>query len=198
MIENELVKIWQSSPNQERVKFEKSRLMIDVQSNVDLIHRKIKYRDIAEQLGAILVSPVFIYYAFTIPFLLTKIASILIVVWAMYVIFRIRQAKKHKPGAFTDNYLQYLHKTRDYLVIQKDMIDNVLYWYILPAMILMFMFILGPGVTPERIAKLTSTGLVIVATGIAIYYLNKRAVKKQLNPRLEKIDKLIGVMAKEE
>jgi protein-S-isoprenylcysteine O-methyltransferase Ste14 len=198
MIENELVKIWQSSPNQERVKFEKSRLMIDVQSNVDLIHRKIKYRDIAEQLGAILVSPVFIYYAFTIPFLLTKIASILIVVWAMYVIFRIRQAKKHKPGAFTDNYLQYLHKTRDYLVIQKDMIDNVLYWYILPAMILMFMFILGPGVTPERISKLTSTALVIVVTGIAIYYLNKRAVKKQLNPRLEKIDKLIGVMAKEE
>jgi hypothetical protein len=195
MIENELVKIWQSSPNQERVKFEKSRLMIDVQSTVDQIHRKIKYRDLAEQLGAILVSPVFIYYAFTIPFLLTKIASILIVVWAMYVIFRIRQAKKHKPGAFTDNYLQYLHTTKKYLLVQKDMIDNVLYWYILPAMILMFMFILGPGVTPERMSKLTSMGILNIFIGAATYYLNKRAVKKQLLPRLEKIDKLIGVMS---
>src|SRR5688572_22742422 len=198
MIENELVKIWQSSPNQERVKFEKSRLMIDVQSTVDEIHRKIKYRDLAEQLGAVLMAPVFIYYAFTIPFVLTKIASILIVAWGMYVIFRIRQAKKHKPGPFTDNYMQYLHKTKNYLSVQKDMIDNVLYWYILPAMILMFMFILGPGVTPERMSKLISMGILNIFTGAAIYYLNKRAVKKQLIPRLEKIDKLIGVMTNAE
>ena len=31
MIEDELIKIWQSSSNQERVKFEKSKLMIELQ-----------------------------------------------------------------------------------------------------------------------------------------------------------------------
>ena len=48
MIEDELVKIWQSSPNQERVKFEKSRLMIDVQSSLDRLHRFVKYRDLMD------------------------------------------------------------------------------------------------------------------------------------------------------
>lgn len=198
MIENELIKIWQSSSSQERVKFEKSRLIIDVQSSVDQIHRSIKFRDLSEQLGAIVVAPVFIYYAFTIPFIVTKIASVLIVAWGIFVIFRIRQAKKHKPGAFTDNYLQYLQKTRDYLVVQKEMVDNVLYWYILPAMILMIMFVLGPGITPDRIPKLISTGIMTAVIGGAIYYLNKMAVKKQFRPRLEKIDKLIGVMTRVE
>jgi hypothetical protein len=32
-MEDELVKIWQSSPNTEVIKFEKSRLMVDVQSD---------------------------------------------------------------------------------------------------------------------------------------------------------------------
>jgi len=40
--------------------------------------------------------------------------------------------KKHKPGAFTETYLEYLHQTRNYLLVQKQLLDSVLYWYILP------------------------------------------------------------------
>ncbi|MBL0745217.1 hypothetical protein [Chryseolinea lacunae] len=193
MIEDELVKIWQSSPNQERVKFEKSRLMIDVQSNLDTFHRKIKTRDWAEQIAALLGMPVFAYYAYHFPFVLTKIASVLIIVWGIYVIYRLRSARKHKPTAFTETYLQYLYKSREYLNIQKQMLDNILYWYILPAMILMILFVLGPGVA-GRLPKIMKTSAGIVGLSVVIYYLNKRAVKTQFIPRLEKIDKLIKVM----
>jgi hypothetical protein len=195
MIEDELVKIWQSSPNQERIKFDKSRLMMDVQTTLDVFHQKIKYRDLMEQLAGIGVIPVFAYYAYHIPFLLTKITSVLIIFWVSYVIFRIRTAKKHKPGALTETYLEYLHKTRKYLTIQKEMLDNVLYWYILPCMILIFLFVLGPGITgrwPQIIMMWISTA----ALGVVIYYLNKSAVKKQFIPRLDKIDELIKVMEK--
>jgi hypothetical protein len=188
MIEDELVKIWQSSPNQERVKFEKSRLMIDVQSSLDRFHRAIMYRDLREQVAILVVSPVFIYYAYTIPFLLTKIASILIVIWGVYVFIRLRNTRKHKPGALTENYLQYLH--------QKQLLDNVLYWYILPCMIFTFLFILGPGLA-GRLAKIVKMAVPIAGMGVVIYYLNKRAVRKQFMPRLEKIDALIKVMEKE-
>ncbi|MEX2232101.1 MAG: hypothetical protein WD824_08075 [Cyclobacteriaceae bacterium] len=196
MIEDELVKIWQSSPNQERVKFEKSRLMIDVQSTLDRLHRKIKYRDLMEQIAIITTIPVFAYYAYNIPFTLTKIASVLIIAFGIYVIFRLRNAKKHKPSAFTETYLEYLYKTREYLKIQKQLVDNILYWYILPAMILMFLFILGPGIT-GRLPKVIKMGVLIAAVGAATYYLNKRAVKKQFMPRLEKVNELIRVMEKE-
>ena len=193
MIEDELVKIWQSSPNQERVKFEKSRLMIDMQSTLDHLHKKIKYRDLGEQIGAMMVIPVFAYYAYSIPFMLTKVASVLIIFWAVYVIVRLRNAKKHKPSAFTETYLEYLYKSREYLKVQKQLLDNVLYWYILPAAILVFLFILGPGIT-GRVVKIIKLGVGNILLGVAIYFLNKRAVKKEFVPRLEKIDKLISVM----
>jgi len=193
MIEDELVKIWQSSPNQERVKFEKSRLMIDVKSSLDHFHKQIKYRDLREQIAALLVIPVFAYYVYHIPFTLSKIASGLIVLWVIYVMIRMRNAKKHKPGAFTESYREYLYKSREYLKIQKQMLDNVLYWYILPAVFLVFLFTMGPGIT-GRLPKILKMGIGNVVLGVVIYYLNKRAVKKQFIPRLEKIDELIKVM----
>lgn len=195
MMEDELIKIWQSSSNQERVKFEKSRLMIDVQSSLDHFDRKIKYRDLMEQIAIIICIPVFAYYVYSIPFILTKIASVLIICWGIYVFIRLRNARKHKPGAFTETYLAYLYKSRDYLRIQMQLVDNVLYWYILPAMVLMYMFILGPGIT-GRGPKLIKMGTVIAAIGIITFFLNKRAVKKQFLPRLEKIEELITVMEK--
>src|SRR5258708_35179683 len=115
MMEEELIKIWQSSLNQERVKFEKSRLMIDMQSSVDRLHRGIKYRDLGERIGAMIGMPVFAYYAYHIPFTLTKIASVLIILWDAYVIIRLRNAKKHKPSALTETYRKHLFKSRDYL-----------------------------------------------------------------------------------
>src|SRR4051812_40391087 len=102
MMEEELIKIWQSSPNQERVKFEKSRLIIEVQSGMERVNRKIKFRDMTEQFAIIVVSPIFIYSAVMNPYLLSKIASILIVVWGVFVAFRLKAARKHKPTAFIE------------------------------------------------------------------------------------------------
>jgi hypothetical protein len=193
MIEDELIKIWQTSPSQERAKFEKSRLMIEVQTTVDRLHKKIKYRDLMEQLAVVLACPVFAYYAYSIPFILTKIASVLIIAWGIYVVIRLRQAKKHKPGALTETYLEYLYQTRNYLLVQKQLLDSVLTWYILPAALLTFLFILGPGLA-GRLQKVLKMSAGIVALSVAIYWLNKQSAKKQLEPRLEKIEKLLHVM----
>jgi hypothetical protein len=194
MLEDELMKIWQSSPNQERIKFEKARLMMDVQSTVDDIHRKIKHRDIMEQLGALVGMPVFAYYAYHFPHPTTKIASVLIIVWGFYVIFRLRSAKKHKPGAYTESYRDYLHKTRKYLDIQKQMVDNVLYWYILPCALLSMLFVMGPGIA-GRLPVILYMGVVLTGVSYGIYILNKRAVKREFLPKLRKIDELIDAMA---
>ncbi len=150
-MEEELIKIWQSSPNQEILKFEKSRLMIDVQSSLDHFHKKVKYRDLSEQMGGVIGIPVFAYYAYSIPFIISKVASVLVILWGIQVIIRLRNAKKNKPGAFTETYMEYLYKTREYLKIQKHMMDNVLYWYILPAWAILSMFLLGPIGVPGKL-----------------------------------------------
>ena len=194
MIEEELIKIWKSSPNQERVKFEKSRLMMDVQSSTDRLHRSIKYRDMMEQIAAIIVIPIFAYYVYLVPPMVSKIASALVVLWAIFVILRLRKAKKNKPGALTESYLDYLYKTRDYFEVQKQMIDSVLYWYILPAWTIVTMFVAGFIGVPGKLKWMIQTETLNTIIGVIAYFLNKRAVKKQFMPRLTKIDELINVM----
>ncbi|HET9055888.1 MAG TPA: hypothetical protein VFN30_03470 [Chitinophagaceae bacterium] len=193
MMEKELIKIWQSSPNQERIKLEKSRLMIGVQSSIDDFHKKIKYRDLIEQIAVLVVIPVFAYSAYAIPYLLTKVASILIIGYVLFVAIRLRNAKKHKPGALTETYLEYLHKTRDYLVIQKRLLDSVLYWYILPGVALTMLFVFGFGIT-GRLKPILKIGLLNIVLAVVTYYLNKRAAKKGILPRISKVNELISVL----
>jgi len=72
MMEEELTRIWQSSANEERLKFEKSRLIMDVQLSLDRIHKYIRYRDLSELIGATIVVPVFVYGAYIVPPTLSK------------------------------------------------------------------------------------------------------------------------------
>jgi hypothetical protein len=198
MIEDELVKIWQSSPNQERVKFEKSRLMIDVQSSMDRFQRFVKYRDLMDTIPAIAIIPAFAIYTFIVPFTLSKIATALISVWAIYLIIRLRKAKKNKPAAMTGTYLDYLRQNRRFLMDQKELMETILYWAVIPLITLVSMFFIGvfmgrPGPPIKRAIALGGN----VVVGIVVYLMNKWAVKKQIMPRLEKVDKLISVMEKE-
>lgn len=192
-MEEELIKIWQSSPNQERVKFERSRLMIEVQSNIDRFHQQIKYRDLREQIAVAIVIPAFAYSAYAVPHLLSKVASILIIGYGIFIVVRLRNAKKRKPGMVNETYLDYLHKMKGYLLDQKKLLDTVLYWYILPGMTLTMMFFLGFGIT-GRIAQIIKMGLANVVLAIATLFLNKKAVKEQITPRLEKINHLISML----
>ena len=196
-MEDELIKIWKSSPNQERIKFEKSRLMIDMQSSLDRFHRAIRNRDIAETIAAIIVIPVFAYYAYIIPHVLTKIASVLIALWAVYVVTKLREARKSQPGAFTATYQEYLYKTKEYLIVQKKLLDTVLYWYLIPGFILILLFLAGFMGVPEKHNYIIRMGTSSFVLGIFVYILNRRAVKKRIMPRLEKVDELIKVMEKQ-
>lgn len=197
MIEDELVKIWQSSPNQERVKFEKSRLMIELQSSLDRFHKSIRNRDLTETIAAIMVIPVFAFYTYVIPHALTKIASVLICFWAIYVVIRLRNARKHKPGAMTETYQDYLYKMRNYISVQKTLLDTVLYWYLLPGFALMLLFLAGFIGVPGKEAYIIRTGTFAAVLGVIVYFLNRRAVKKHILPRLAKVDELIEVINKE-
>lgn len=194
-MEEELIKIWQSSPNQERVKFERSRLMLDLQSSMDRLHRAIKYRDLREYIAIAIIIPAFGLSAYMLPNLLSKVVSVLIIGAALFIGYKIKSAKKHKPSAFTETYLEYLYKTRDYLLVQKQLLDSVLYWYILPCMILTMLFFMSFGLE-GRSKQLIKWVLINIGLGVATYYLNKRAVQQHLTPRISKVDELIHVLEK--
>ena len=191
MIEDELVHIWQSSPKVEQIKFEKSRLMIDVQSSLDRLQKSWKYMELREIIAALVVIPIFIHRAYISTEFLTKIGAMWVVFSAIYIIFRLRNVKKHKSNTFTETYLNYLYKTRKYLNIQKKLLDTVLYWYFLPIAIGIVLIFAGT-IKDMKVLFLNVLGLIVL--GGIIYFLNKRAAKKQVVPRLKKIDELIKVL----
>ena len=195
MMEEELIKIWQSSPNQERVKFEKSRLMVEVESHVVRFYKQIKNRDRVDLIGIAPIIPVFTYYIFIIPSILSKIALGCFVLWAIYMLMRIRKAKRNRMDNFTGTYLEYLLNTRQMLLQQKQLRDAVLHTSILPATAFTFLFFMGymnSHTVPIR--NIVSFGVGIVVIPVVLHILNKWVIKNEILPRLTKIEELINVM----
>ncbi len=193
-MEDELIKIWQSSPQAEQIKFEKSRLMLDMESSLNRIHRGWKYMVIRETLAGVIVIPVFAYTAYTHPFTLTRIGSVLIILAVLYILFRLLSIDRQKPNNYAETYLDYLYRAREVLGIQKKSLDNVLYWYVLPTYPGLIVFLLGFVHIPEKINIILLGFSTTIAMTIGVYFLNKRAAKKQFTPRLRKIDELIQTM----
>lgn len=192
MMEEELIKIWQSSPKREQVKFEKSRLLLEVEAKVEKLHKEMKWLYLREGLGAVIAIPMFTLYGFIIPYLLTKIAFGLIVVWAAYILFVIKKSKEKIPNQFSLSYKDYLQKTKEYLEEQMRLRVNILYWYVLPFISFIYLGLIGVYLAnPEMARVLAITAIVGLVASTVIYYLNRRSAKVFIEPKLEKVKQLI-------
>jgi len=188
MNEQDLKNIWQSSGNQEYIQFDKTKLIADLELNLSKFKKSIKYRDWREISIAIILMPLFGFAAFKIPFILSKVGAIIIVGWCIFLIVRLLKAKKNIFIAPTESYMNYLKKSREYLMAQKGLLDTVLYWYILPSVTGVLLFFLGFDLSfLKRIFFVTIT----LGLGVFTYLINKYAVKKGILPRLRKIDDII-------
>jgi len=191
MIEDELIKIWQSSNNQERIKFEKSKLMIELQSSLGRLHRWWKYIERVNIISALVTIPLFMFIVYWAPFTSMKIASVLVIVWSIYVGIRMSGVKKFKPSDLEENYLQYIEKTKVYLLAQKKMLQTSLNWAILTIYPIILLFFVG--IWEKPLARYIGVGafLALVGVGIYEYFRSKRRVKNEINPRIAKVDELI-------
>lgn len=194
-MDDELIKIWQSSPEEEKIKFEKSRLMIQLNSSLDRFHRLLNFGILTERIAAIIVIPIFSFYVYYVPFLLSKIASVLIVLWVIWYMFRLRAVKKLKPSEVSESYLEYLYQTRTYLRVLKEMGDTGIYWYILPSILgaLLFItgYVIGGVLSGTKMVVIFSS---VIGLGVGLYFYMKWITKKLYSNRLSKVEELIAVM----
>ena len=194
-MEKELINLWKSSPDQEKVKFELSRLMLDVQANAEKLHRDMKWLYLREGLGAIIAIPMFSYYAYVAPYVLTKIAFGLIAMWAAYILYVIKKSKEKIPDQFSVNYLNYLQKTEEYLEDQMRLRENIIYWYVLPFISFIYLGLLGTYLAkPEGRGFLLIVAIICFWGSLGVYFLNKRSAKKYVKPKLEKVRNLIAAL----
>ena len=192
MIEDELIKIWQSSSNQERVKFEKSKLMIELQSSLERFHRWWKFMAQVNVISALITVLGFIFIVYWAPFTSMKIASILIIIWAIYLGIRTKSMEKFKPSDLEENYLRYLEKTRVYLLGQKRLLETSMNWATLTMYPIYLLFFVDVWERPLARYIAVISFMAMVGIGIYSYFLSKKMVRTEVVPRIARVDELIN------
>ena len=191
MIEDELIKIWQASSNQERIKFEKSKLMLELDSSLERFQSWWKNMERVNVVSGWVTVLGFIPAIIWVPYTSMKISSALIMVWAIYIGTRGKSVRKFKPSDLEESYLIYLEKTKTYLLAQKRFFETSLNWRvltILPVYILFF-----TGIWNKPLARYVGVISFFALAGILIYayYKNKRIVTNKINPRIARVDELV-------
>ncbi len=195
MMEDELIKIWQSSSNQERIKFEKSKLMIELQSSLGRLHRWWKYLELLEVALAIIGILSCVFIVFWLPFVLSKVAAVLMMTCAIYLIVKYQGMHRFKPNDLEENYLDYLKKTREYLEAQRQFLQTYVHWGILPVYPIMLLFTASIWVQiPATRYLIVFIYVASIGIGIYGYFLNKKRVKHEIAPRIERVDLLIRTL----
>lgn len=184
MLEDELKNIWQYSTKEVLVKFNTSRLLIDLDAKLETFDRTIKNRDRLEIGAAALVILFMGTTFFYTPQLLSKIGLLVGVCYGILVIYVLRNVKKFKADNYSLPMKAYLIKHQEYLIKQRNLLKNVLYWYILPPTVSVILFFMGKDMGYIHM-------LLVIGIMTFIYVINQRAVKKDFDPLIKKIGSAI-------
>lgn len=204
MLEQELKDIWKNSSQVEQIKFDLSRLIMDLDRKMTRIEKVIRKRDFREIGAALIILPIFGYLAYEIPYPITRAASLLTIVWSLYVIYKFRSVqKRRREENLSLSFTQQLENQKANMMDQHRLLDTVLYWYVLPPYILNLVFIwsLGYPANIEWSGNLINhlpmdlNSKIVLTIGLAVFntfivWLNKRAVKKTLNPLIADIERV--------
>lgn len=206
MEEKELKNIWKNSSQVEKITFESTQLHNQLQNRMSYLEKAIHKRDRREIAVATLSIPLFVYLIYDIPYLASKIACALSIPWLLYVIFKLRTAQKYKqPIDMVLSFKEQLERQKYYLSRQARLLNTVWYWYALPPFIINIIFIGGLGDPGMQLSSrhifsehlpLSFTRKITVILGLGLFYLliiwlNKRAVKKDIQPTIIEIDNVL-------
>ncbi len=186
MIDEELKKIWQGASDEAQIQFNKSKLLIEMEQKIQRFDEKIKRRNNLEIIGTILLIPVFTAIAFHTHYPVSKAGAILVVCFGIFVIFKLLHTRKKKKNIdYTNSLKQQLIATKTYIEHEKKLLNTVLYWYILPPFVGCILFWAGMPMNPWKLFGLITFALLL---SCFIWFVNKRAVTRDVNPLIEQIE----------
>jgi hypothetical protein len=188
MLENELKNIWKNSSKEELVKFNKSKLILDLDSKLENFDKRMKNRDKKMLAGTILMIIMFTYIFFSEPELITGIICLPIIPYVILQFYLIKKVKQYKVDYYSLPLKEYLLKHQQYLIKERKYFENAFYWRVLP---------LVPSLALTLIVSMFGTELIlniifITIFFVIVYLLNKRRAKKMFNPLITKVEETIA------
>lgn len=189
MFESELKRIWHSASPTEQLKFEKSKLLLQLKHGFEKKENDIRQRDLREIIVALALIPFFIFLVINTDSLWIGAGAVVLIGFCFNVVYQLRAVKKKKRSInLSSNLKEQLANTRDYLNDERKLLDNVLYWYLLPPAVGILLVVIG---SSENIWTSAVYLIVVVVLYTWIYNNNKRAVKSDYDPLIKKLNQSI-------
>lgn len=198
MNDSEIRSLWQQ-PSGEPPRFAPEEL----RRKISKFERTIRRRNLREYVAAAFVLSVFAYYAWIFPTLLLRIGCGLLIVGTAYVISQLHRRASARPAPVDMGLKNCLDFQRSQLARQRDALNAVWSWYLLPFLPGMAVFLMGLFQFTKSITEAAGKpfhagaallGFAIVAGCIAAIFmligmLNHRAAKK-LQLQIDDLDRL--------
>jgi hypothetical protein len=203
MLEQELKNIWNNSSKTAQISIETDQLVNEFDTEVTNIQKKIRKRDVREISASVFGILLFSYFAYEIPFPITKFSCFLSILWFVYVIYKFRKSNQQNSSENLSLPLkeQLAHK-KQLMQHQLRLLESAGYWYAGPSFITNFIFIIGlrnpadynwTNQIAESLLPLTVNAKVGTIIGLGVFYLlviwvHKIAAKKDVQPILKNIE----------
>lgn len=189
MEEDELKGLWKNTPG--KININSQQILDEMNLEIAKMETSIKRRNMREIIAAILVIIFFSIQAYRFESWIESLASILIVLAAVFIIVKLMITQNaQKRADISTSIKEQMVSDREYLKKEQKLLKNVLYWYILPIFIPIIMISCANGIS-------WFTGFIYIPLVtiffIGIYYANQKAAEK-FDPILDNLNKSIKEM----
>lgn len=197
---DELKKTWQSQQSHFEVTIDSTMLLKEIRRNKRYFESIVFKRDVLEVGVGIVMFILFLYWGLTCEFWsLYGIALSVAFIVVFLVVDRFLSYRK-RPKC-NDTLLGCITSSLQQVEHQVWLLKNVLWWYLLPPGIAISIFIFSVAIEVIKKAGVTDSApyllfLVVYLVSLilffwGIYWLNQRAVRKELLPRREELERLL-------
>lgn len=187
---------WQRQDAVSREEVDEDELLARVRERSEAFDRGIRRRDLLETVAAVAVAAFFGYEAVTATTGLARIGAVILVASAGFIVWWLRRARTAGPPASADlSVADRLRAERQRMDVQIRLLETVAWWYLAPPAVGLALFIVGLRVGTT--ATLASLALVIV-TFTAVWYVNRRAVRRDLRPRRKELTRRLEALEEDE
>lgn len=142
---------------------------------------------------ALLVFPVFAWVAFAGRFTVSRFGAGIIAAACLFIPLWLRRSRRPAPDPGLP-LLEALVLERARVVEQVKLLQNVLWWYLLPLGLGVVLFLAGPWSAPWQIGAAV---LAVLALYGWIYRLNQKIVRTELQPELGRLDEALSALQRD-
>lgn len=189
MTEDRAKQAWQAS-----VEIAGAPPLDEVRKGADKFYRYIRWRNLIEYVACAIVVGGFGTYVFTLPHILQKIGSVLVILAVFYVAWQLhRRASAVPPEAAGTMPLLLFARTQ--LLRQRDALRSIFGWYIAPFLPGMAVFMTGTLLekrSGDGLGPIDAVGSAVMLAAFAgIWWLNQLGARR-LQRHIDEIDALTG------